>query len=37
MTAETLTPAPAGRVIKIWTPEDKTFWKQQGFRRPQDF
>jgi len=30
MTAETLTPAPAGRVIKIWTPEDKTFWKQQG-------
>ena len=30
MTAETLTPAPVGRVIKIWTPEDKTFWKQQG-------
>jgi len=30
MTAETLTPKPAGRVIKIWTPEDKTFWKQQG-------
>jgi NNP family nitrate/nitrite transporter-like MFS transporter len=30
MAAESLSSKPGGRVLKIWTPEDKTFWAQQG-------
>jgi NNP family nitrate/nitrite transporter-like MFS transporter len=30
MAAEHLSSKPGGRVLKIWTPEDKTFWVQQG-------
>jgi NNP family nitrate/nitrite transporter-like MFS transporter len=30
MTTVTVAAKPIGRVIKIWTPEDKTFWVQQG-------
>jgi MFS transporter, NNP family, nitrate/nitrite transporter len=30
MAAENLSSKPRGRVLKIWTPEDKTFWVQQG-------
>lgn len=30
MTAQALPAKPGGRVIRIWTPEDKTFWAQQG-------
>ena len=30
MAAESLSSKPGGRVLKIWTPEDKTFWVQQG-------
>src|SRR5450759_1002271 len=30
MTAENLTNKPGRRVLKIWTPEDKAFWVQQG-------
>jgi NNP family nitrate/nitrite transporter-like MFS transporter len=30
MAAENLSSKPGGRVLKIWTPEDKTFWVQQG-------
>ena len=29
MTAETI-PSTRGRVLKVWTPEDKAFWEQQG-------
>jgi MFS transporter, NNP family, nitrate/nitrite transporter len=30
MAAENLSSKPVGRVLKIWTPEDKAFWEQQG-------
>lgn len=30
MAAESLSSKPGGRVLKIWTPEDKAFWVQQG-------
>ena len=30
MAAESLSSKLGGRVLKIWTPEDKTFWAQQG-------
>src|ERR1700675_3835159 len=30
MAAANLSSKPAGRVLKIWTPEDKSFWAQQG-------
>ncbi len=30
MTTETVAAKPRGRVLRIWTPEDKTFWAQQG-------
>jgi NNP family nitrate/nitrite transporter-like MFS transporter len=30
MAAESLSGKSGGRVLKIWTPEDKTFWVQQG-------
>ena len=30
MAAENLSSKPWGRVLKIWTPEDKSFWAQQG-------
>jgi NNP family nitrate/nitrite transporter-like MFS transporter len=30
MAAETPSSKPAGRVLRIWTPEDKTFWVQEG-------
>jgi len=30
MAAANLSSKPAGRVLKIWTPEDKTFWAQEG-------
>jgi NNP family nitrate/nitrite transporter-like MFS transporter len=30
MATESLSSKPGGRVLKIWTPEDKTFWAQQG-------
>ena len=30
MAAETPSSEPAGPVLRIWTPEDKTFWAQEG-------
>ena len=30
MAADSVSSRPAGRVLKIWTPEDKEFWAQQG-------
>ena len=30
MTAEHVSSRPGGRVLKIWTPEDKMFWEQEG-------
>jgi NNP family nitrate/nitrite transporter-like MFS transporter len=30
MATQNLSGRPGGRVLKIWTPEDKTFWVQQG-------
>jgi len=30
MTSQTLAPARHGRVLTLWTPEDKRFWEQQG-------
>ena len=30
MAAENLSSKPAGHVLRIWTPEDKAFWVQQG-------
>jgi MFS transporter, NNP family, nitrate/nitrite transporter len=30
MAAENLSSKPGERVLKIWTPEDKSFWAQQG-------
>jgi len=30
MAADSLSSKPGGRVLKIWTPEDKTFWAQEG-------
>lgn len=30
MAAENLSSKPARRVLRIWTPEDKAFWAQQG-------
>ena len=26
----TTAPVPHGRVLKIWTPEDKSFWEREG-------
>ena len=30
MTTQTLAPGRQGRVLTLWTPEDKRFWEQQG-------
>ena len=30
MTIQTLAPARHGRVLTLWTPEDKRFWEQEG-------